>query len=50
MPDVGVSLHPPYTRPKKWYEKPFGIVALMIISGLIVGLIVAWCVYYFGWN
>lgn len=31
---------------KRWYEKPFGIVLLLVIAGLIV----AWCVYNFGWN
>lgn len=50
MPDnAGVPIYKPYKQPiqpKKWYEKPFGIVLLMVIGGLIV----AFCVYYFGWN
>ena len=38
----------PNNKPKKkrWYEKPFGIVLLMIIAGLIV----AFLVYCFGWH
>lgn len=31
---------------KKWYEKPFGILLLMIIGGFVVGYLL----YYFGWN
>jgi hypothetical protein len=31
---------------KQWYEKPFGIVLLMVLGGLIVGYLI----YYLGWN
>jgi hypothetical protein len=31
---------------KQWYEKPFGIVLLMVFGGLIVGYLI----YYLGWN
>jgi hypothetical protein len=31
---------------KNWYEKPFGITLLAVISGLIV----VYLAYYFGWN
>ena len=32
--------------PKKWYEKPLGIVGLMVVGGVIVGLFL----FLFGWN
>lgn len=31
---------------KRWYEKPIGIVSLMVVAGLIV----AFAAYYFGWK
>ena len=45
---VGIPLHPPDSRPKpkNWYEKPLGIVALGVIITIIGGLILAWCLKY----
>jgi hypothetical protein len=34
------------TPNKKWYEKPFGIIALSVLGGLFV----AYLIYVFGWN
>ena len=30
----------------RWYERPLGIVALMVVAGIIVG----GAVYFFGWT
>lgn len=45
--DIISSPSQPFSQPqKKWYERPFGIVLLMVIAGLIVGFLI----YYFGWR
>lgn len=37
--NVHLSTTPPSLPKKKWYEKPFGIVLLMVIAGLILALL-----------
>ena len=40
------SISPTPEIKKKWHEKPFGIILLTVIAGLIVGYLV----YYLGWH
>lgn len=41
-----ISSAPIVSHDKKWYEKPFGIVFLSVIAGLII----AFLLHYFGWT
>ena len=34
---------------KKWHDKPFGKILLMILGGAIAGIIVSYLIFVFGW-
>ena len=41
-----IEIDTPKKPEKEWYEKPYGIILLTVISGLIL----AYLAYLFGWN